>query len=213
MTSDCTRGLTVRRVVVYYEYKHKDVQYMNQGGISRKLLIITLAVVIVVSIGVIAIVVLRAMLPGDSTTNQSQPSTSVVSPKTVCSNGLLEKADAAIVEKNIEALTAISDDIKALEEYERDPNCLYAVLQLSILTSDAFGASETLAMLERVYTGTGLSTVITSNTRGVSGLRDDVATLKANQLELEANQADIDASIGDLSSGADALQEESSSEN
>lgn len=69
----------------------------------------------------------------------------------VCSRQLLNRAVVAFEPEKVAELEPVANEIKQLPRYEQDPNCLYVLMQFYVNTSDAQGASATLAKLEASY--------------------------------------------------------------
>lgn len=69
-----------------------------------------------------------------------------------CSEDINKQADTAITNTDQVALAAVVDIVKQQEGYDRDPNCLYIVLQYQLATGDAKSSRTTLDRL-KAYAG------------------------------------------------------------
>ncbi len=149
---------------------------------SRKKIILTIFVAILVIGGALLLMwfTMSAQQEDDSAMDNKQVSTSA---KAVCDENLLERSAKAIrYPIDSEALAAIVTDIKKLEDYNRDVNCLYVVLQYNLVTSSPVQARESLNGIKGLYISTvGYSSSFGADTQSPAVLEQMVIALESRQ--------------------------------
>jgi hypothetical protein len=82
------------------------------------------------------------------------------------------------------------DKVSALKDYDRDPNCLYIVLQYSIAAGDAVASSKYMSEFDQVYDPVaGFSDAFTASVMPATALRKNVAFLVQNAKQDQDNDS------------------------
>jgi hypothetical protein len=69
----------------------------------------------------------------------------------VCGDKLSQQAAASLTPSNYQVLKVIVDRIAKLPNYEKDPNCLYPIIQYDVYVKNEKDAQDKLAKLQKVY--------------------------------------------------------------
>jgi hypothetical protein len=165
--------------------------------------------------GVLAILILVGvaswwLLHRANTVNEANPSLSQkVAVAHVCSPELVAEANAPLAASDQTALGIVVDKVTALKDYDRDPNCLYIVLQYSLAAGDATASSKYMSDFDRVYDPVvGFSDAFTGSVIPATALRKSVAFLVQNAKQDEASAKLGDDSTAAGSDAADKFQQE-----
>ena len=83
--------------------------------------------------------------------HKDSPATTEVAAKKVCSQAQLAAVHDAITNKSVADLKKAKESITANADYNKDPNCLYAVAQYYTEAGETVKANETVAAFNQVY--------------------------------------------------------------
>lgn len=152
----------------------------------------------------------RALIPPTIDAEKSSSSLGEkVTAKTVCSEDIIKEASIVIANTNQASLSDIADKITALGDYDRDPNCLYILLQFSVAAGDATASNNYLAKLEKVYnSAVGFSKAFTVPLVSMLTIRENVAFVTKNAKESAAQTESENKTTADGSEAADKFQRE-----
>jgi hypothetical protein len=100
----------------------------------------------------------------------------------------LAKGIAAFEAHNTTTLTEASDSIKALPNYQKDPNCMYIVTLGYIQANNSDEAKKALATFKGVYDAKkGLAVILGGNSVSVVDLEARITHLDASATSAKAN--------------------------
>ncbi len=188
-------------------------QPMGSGsGSSHKQRWIVIGVVAAILIAVSGYFLFKALSPVSIETRDGSDDSSTtqkVQAKAVCSDDIIREASGPIGASNQEALGGVVDKITVLQDYERDPNCLYIALQFSLAAGDATASTTYLSKLEQVYnSAVGFSGAFTVNLVSIATLRENVAFITQNAKDAAAISESADKTTAEGSEAADKYQQE-----
>ena len=182
------------------------------SGPSHKKRWIVIGVVAIILVSVSGYFLFKALSPVSiNTVDQTDGSSTSqkIQAKAVCSDDIIREASGSISTSSQEALGAIVDKITALQDYDRDPNCLYIALQFSLAAGDATASTTYLGKLEQVYnSAVGFSGAFTVNLVSMATLRENVAFIVQNAKDTAAASESGDKTTAEGSEAADKYQQE-----
>jgi hypothetical protein len=107
-------------------------------------------VVAVALLALVAAATLIIMLNSRNTQDATTGATTAISKTSVCSSQLLTRASVEIHANNSLNLGSIVEEIDKLDNYQRDPNCLYVKLQYNFINNISAGNSDLITKLSAV---------------------------------------------------------------
>lgn len=146
----------------------------------KPLIIVAIVAVLLLAIGVFAVVSRNGSKQNDQSQN--------VTRKTVCSNEIITEAGPLITEGSGSQLTAVAKKVMALPEFDRDPNCLYIVVNSYVNVSDAANGRKYYDKLKVVYDPqAGYSRSFGDTLITPEGLKKNIEYLEAQAKRLKEN--------------------------
>lgn len=133
--------------------RHKDKQpsdvVVGSGDVNRFRRLLKPGIISIIALCFVA----AAYLSGRWAYNQffEQTSDDALTNKTVCSEELLSKAANQLKEDNLEELTSTVQEVEALPDYQKDPNCLGVVTTYYVKSGDAVKARAHYDQLVPLY--------------------------------------------------------------
>lgn len=116
------------------------------GGNKVIAIVVAVALLALVAAAAFIIILLNSRNTQDVTTSAS----TAISKSNVCGSQLLTRASVEIHAKNSLNLQSIVEEIDKLDNYQRDPNCLYVKLQYNFINNISTGNSDLIAKLSAV---------------------------------------------------------------
>ena len=160
---------------------------------KQKIVIIAalVAVGVVTIIFFVWIISLRQSSGEVSKTNV--PAETVVAKK-VCSRAIIREASGPLDNLDQLALAPIAEKIKTEKDFDKDPNCLYIVLQYALGQSNASLSQDYYNKLEKVYNpAAGFSNAFTTATVSLKTMKTSIDVLQANAKAQQSNMPKISA--------------------
>jgi len=182
-------------------------------GIFNRQKKITLYIIVAVVVGLIiamlAWLYFAVMKPAGDGNQTNNTSSTVKTSEVVCTDSLIKEVDAAISGANLTNLQRLAGQVKSLQNYNQDPNCLYILLSERLRVSDASASRSYFNDLEPLARATnGFSQLFVLSSPSLDTLRNAVVALEGNQKQIDS-QTDINnKSFQDL----DAVDKANSSE-
>lgn len=176
-------------------------------------LIIIISASIVVIIG--ATILVYFMLQSNQTAQAPETNTQAkqIAQEKVCTDDILTKANTALINRDIDTLTSVSDQIIGLKNYDHDINCLYVLTRFAVDISSATLARDYLDKLNAIRRTEQLSDKITDQAGGITQLTANVEQLEASTKELDKQQEEIRNNLGKAVQQFEESNKNESSEN
>lgn len=100
----------------------------------------------------------------------------------VCSDSLLQQASSQYANGNVSELTLSAGQIKSLKSYARDPNCMYAIIEYQLLTSDLASAKSNINALKQSHSSFVFSKALDNGSASIKRLQSQYDIMQnANQ--------------------------------
>lgn len=123
----------------------KETKKQPSGNVKHIVLIVAMALLLGVSAFIFS------QQSDDDTSSDEAEVAEEVPTVEVCSEELITRANDAFAPEDVEELSQIVAEIEALENYDQDINCLYALANYYINVSNAQRAEEVVNALEPRY--------------------------------------------------------------
>jgi hypothetical protein len=198
-------NLSIRDMVLDKNPQQQPIDTYMKVSHKKRLLLIGGIIIAIVVIGTLS----WWLLQKANTANDKGGSSDKVAVSHVCTSEIIKEASASLAATDQVALSPVVTKISSLKDFDRDPNCLYVVLQYDLVSGNTTASSDVMSKLDRVYDPVvGFSNAFTVTTIPVNDLRKNVAFLVQNAKQDKENAKLGDESTAAGSDAADKFQQE-----
>lgn len=172
----------------------------------KKRYIVIAAIVFIVLVGVGFIVWLLISKSVPQAVTAVPVTTQTMKALDVCSIGIIQEANTPLNSQDQVALGKVVDEVAALKNFDRDPNCLYITLQYAIASGNATTSSGYMTKLNLVYnSAVGFSAAFTGGATPLATLQKNVDFLNQNAQQNQGDAKQQDTVTAQGSEAADKL--------